>query len=206
MKMMVLFIFFCFPEYYSPHSNYIEDFYTDILSSKKIKTYFKNFKVFSHSYSNERIKAQSGGFIFFPGETYSKINNVYYKEVRICKEGKKKILKDLELIFHINTAKLFPEKDKIADIIKNKFIQNSYLREELTVKNEIESCFKRVSYEIKVSNICDKIIFLRYLRKEREDLIGFLSNQFIEKSIKEDEYYILKKEIDNVFDFYSHMI
>lgn len=197
---------FCFPEYYSPHSNYIEDFYTDILSSKKIKTYFKNFKVFSHSYSNERIKAQSGGFIFFPGETYSKINNVYYKEVRICKEGKKKILKDLELMFHINTAKLFPEKDKIADIIKNKFIQNSYLREELTVKNEIESCFKRVSYEIKVSNICDKIIFLRYLRKEREDLIGFLSNQFIEKSIEEDEYYILKKEIDNVFDFYSHMI
>lgn len=51
-----------------------------------------------------------------------------------------------------------------------------------------------------------KLYFLRYLRKEREDLIGFLSNQFIEKSIKEDEYYILKKEIDNVFDFYSHMI
>ena len=110
------------------------------------------------------------------------------------------------MIFHINTAKLFPEKDKIADIIKNKFIQNSYLREELTVKKEIESCFKRVSYEIKVSNICDKIVFLRYLRKEREDLIGFLSNQFIEKSIKEDEYNTLKKEIDNVFDFYSHMI
>lgn len=193
---------FCFPEYYSPHSNYIENFYENILGSKKIKTYFKNFKVFSHSYSNERIKAQSGGFIFFPGETFSKINNIYYKEVKICKEDKKRILRDLEMVFHINTAKLFPEKDKVAKIIRNKFIQNNYLREELTIKNEIESCFKRVSYEIKMSDMNDKIVFLRYLRKEKEDLLGFLNNQVIE----ENERCILKKEINKMFDFYSRMI
>ena len=110
---------FCFPKYYSPHSNYIEDFYTDILKSKEIKTYFKNFKVFSHTYSNDRIKAQSGGFIFFPGDTYSPINHIYYKRIEIKKEDKEKILEELDVIFHINKARLFPEKDKIVEIIIN---------------------------------------------------------------------------------------
>ncbi|WP_143750824.1 FRG domain-containing protein [Clostridium merdae] len=55
---------FAFPEHYSPHSKYIEDFYTYMLDGRHIP-YSKNFKVFSHSYSNDRIKAQKGGFIFF---------------------------------------------------------------------------------------------------------------------------------------------
>lgn len=199
---------FCFPEYYSPHSKYIEDFYTDVLNAKKIKTYFKNFKVFSHSYSNDRIKAQSGGFIFFPGETYSPINDGYYKKVMIQKDDKERVLRDLEDVFHINKARLFPEKDKIAEIIKTKFIQNDYLDEELTVRSEIMSCFNRISYEINILlDIYDKTTILRYLRKEKEDLLIFLNNQFSKKNINgEEEYNSLKSLIEDTFDFYSQMI
>ena len=98
---------FCFPEYYSPHSNYIEDFYDDVLNSKSTKSYFKNFKVFSHSYSNDRIKAQSGGFIFFPGEVFSPINDVYYRRIRIAASDKDELKNELELMFHINFVSNF---------------------------------------------------------------------------------------------------
>lgn len=50
---------FCFPEYYSPHSQYIEDFYKNILEEDiNDLVYSGNFKVISHSYSNDRIRAQ----------------------------------------------------------------------------------------------------------------------------------------------------
>ena len=57
---------FTFPEHYSPHSKYIEEFYTNVLEGKHV-AYSRNFKVFSHSFTNDRIKAQKGGFIFSQG-------------------------------------------------------------------------------------------------------------------------------------------
>ena len=68
---------FAFPEYYSPHSKYVEEFYTNVLEGKHI-AYSRNFKVFSHSFVNDRIKAQKGGFIFFPGREFYPINSCYY--------------------------------------------------------------------------------------------------------------------------------
>lgn len=65
---------FCFPEHYSPHSAYLEAFYNNLMNDKDNITYSKNFKVITHSYSNDRIQAQSGGFIFFPGKEYIPIN------------------------------------------------------------------------------------------------------------------------------------
>ena len=72
---------FDFPEYYSPHSKYIQTLYVDVLESNNSIAYSKNFRVFAESYTNPRIKSQSGGFIFFPGDTFSPINNIYYDKV-----------------------------------------------------------------------------------------------------------------------------
>lgn len=126
----------------------------------------------------------------------------------IQKDDKERVLRDLEDVFHINKARLFPEKDKIAEIIKTKFIQNDYLDEELTVRSEIMSCFNRISYEINILlDIYDKTTILRYLRKEKEDLLIFLNNQFSKKNINgEEEYNSLKSLIEDTFDFYSQMI
>lgn len=204
---------FCFPEYYSPHSNYIEDFYDDVLNSKSTKSYFKNFKVFSHSYSNDRIKAQSGGFIFFPGEVFSPINDVYYRRIRIAASDKDELKNELELMFHINIAKLFPEKDKIGDVIKQKFKEDEYTREKLSIRSEIQSCFKRISYEINMIPQIDKADILRYLRKEKEDLLMFLYNQYPEIRLSDKvsetiniEYLELQALILETFEFYAKMI
>lgn len=77
---------FAFPEHYSPHSKYIEDFYTNVLEGKHI-AYSRNFKVFSHSVTNDRIKAQKGGFIFFPGKEFHPINDCYYERIRFLYKG-----------------------------------------------------------------------------------------------------------------------
>lgn len=191
---------FGFPEYYSPHSNYVEEFYSNILNSKSEKTYFKNFKVFSHSYSNDRIKAQSGGFVFFPGETFNPLNKIYYDKVVIHYEDKKKILKELDVTFHINEAKLFPEKDKIAAVIKEKFMNDRFLDENLTVKSEVISCFKRIDYELSLFNSNDFISILRYLRKEKEDLLVYLDKQRIQNISNIDRIKQSTKENDELYD------
>jgi len=168
---------FTFPEHYSPHSKYIEDFYTDVLEGKHI-AYSRNFKVFSHSHSNDRINAQKGGFIFFPGKEFHPINDCYYDRVRIPKEDKPTILKDLALLFQINEATIFPEKEKIAKVIKERFKDTAYTQKKVSIENEVESVFSRIDYELKILRTNDGVLnkkeILRWLRKEQDDLISYV--------------------------------
>lgn len=195
---------FSFPEYYSPHSNYVEDFYNNILEYGESKTYFKNFKVISHSYSNDRIKAQSGGFIFFPGESFSPLNEVYYEYVKIDKNDKKKLLKELNMVFHINNAKLFPEKNQLAEIIKEKFKNDHYSNEDVTLENEVDSCFKRIEYEINSNRRNSIEDTLRYLRKEKEDLLTFIKIQKRNDNCNKDRNYEeMMKKVNKKFEIIS---
>lgn len=171
---------FAFPKHYSPHSKYIEEFYTNVLEGKHI-AYSRNFKVFSHSVTNDRIKAQKGGFIFFPGKEFHPINDCYYERILISKNHKREILEDLEALFQITKATLFPEKDKVAEIITNKFKGNIYTTKSVSLENEIESFFSRIDYELKILHLkgktADKKRVMRWLRKEQDDLINYTEQQ-----------------------------
>lgn len=171
---------FAFPEHYSPHSKYIEEFYTNVLEGKHI-AYSRNFKVFSHSVTNDRIKAQKGGFIFFPGKEFHPIDDCYYERILISKNHKREILEDLEALFQITKATLFPEKDKVAEIITNKFKGNIYTTKSVSLENEIESFFSRIDYELKILHLkgktADKKRVMRWLRKEQDDLINYTEQQ-----------------------------
>lgn len=171
---------FAFPEHYSPHSKYIEEFYTNVLEGKHI-AYSRNFKVFSHSVTNDRIKAQKDGFIFFPGKEFHPINDCYYERILISKNHKREILEDLEALFQITKATLFPEKDKVAEIITNKFKGNIYTTKSVSLENEIESFFSRIDYELKILHLkgktADKKRVMRWLRKEQDDLINYTEQQ-----------------------------
>lgn len=171
---------FAFPEHYSPHSKYIEDFYTNVLEGKHI-AYSRNFKVFSHSYTNDRIKAQKGGFIFFPGKEFQPINSCYYERICISKDDKNIILKDLEIFFQLNKATLFPEKDKIAEVVKRKFENSTYIYKDVTLENEIETFVSRIDYELKIlrakGETKNKKEILRWLRKEKDDITNYVVEQ-----------------------------
>ena len=171
---------FAFPEHYSPHSKYIEEFYTNVLEGKHI-AYSRNFKVFSHSFTNDRIKAQKGGFIFFPGKEFHPINGCYYDRILISKVHKREILGDLETLFQITKATLFPEKDKITEVITNRFKDSTYATKAVSLENEIESFFSCIDYELKILRLkgetADKKKIMRWLRKEQDDLTNYVEHQ-----------------------------
>lgn len=177
---------FAFPEYYSPHSKYIEEFYTNILEGNQI-AYSQNFKVFTHTHINERINAQNGGFIFFPGTSFYPINNCYYEKIKIFHAHKDFLLKELNMLFSINDASIFPQKDNIAAIIKEKFNSKDYSIEEVSVENEIKSAIFRLKYELnmqKKSFPNNSKNILRQIRKEESDLQNYIITNSINDSKK----------------------
>lgn len=164
---------FCFPKHYSPHSQYIEDFYSRVLENNNI-SYPSNFKVISHSYSNDRIKAQKGGFIFYPGKDYRAIPNIYYEKICIDRNDKVNILKELDLVFNMNEATIFPEKERIIDVIRSKFNESIYQNYSITINGEIEAYFERINYELNLKTFENDIELIRFLRKEKDDLIFYV--------------------------------
>ena len=174
---------FVFPEHYSPHSSYIEQFYSRILE-KKHPAYGKNFKVFTHSHLNDRIKAQSGGFIFFPGKTFTPISEVYYEKVVIPKEAKKEVLLDMEQLFHIKDSTFFPEKERIAAEVKRKFKNGVYSEREVSLEDEVDSLCSRVKYELQLLANDTAIPIERKLRKERSDLLQYINQNCVESETR----------------------
>lgn len=141
---------------YDSLSNYYKDInesyevqclYQDI---KRDTGYFAdliNFKTLIHpffvepSFNNERLRAQSGFFLFEPYDGTSRsLENIHDdidKKVSLHKAddepisliipsgtngtNKKNILKELDQTFGINQATLFPDKENVASYIKNNF-------------------------------------------------------------------------------------
>lgn len=200
---------FDFPEYYSPHSKYIQTLYVDVLESNNSIAYSKNFRVFAESYTNPRIKSQSGGFIFFPGDTFSPINNIYYDKVEISGDDKKQIIKDLDTLFSINVSTLFPEKNEITDKMKKRLLdERDYSKPmKLTIENEIRKRIRDLYYELCVikqnkeegNKEKEKQIklYLRILRKEKKDLLIYYKEHI---NCREDNDKIIE-EINDDFRF-----
>lgn len=188
---------FGFPEYVSPHSKFIEDYY-----EKGIGSYIHNFKVVSHAQENERIINQKGGFIFFQGTSFVPLNPVYYKEIVIKADDKERIMRELDILFGVNEATIYPDRDKVAKkIVKPKFEEITPTEDDLSVQNEIQNAFSRLKYETMIERYektYNQTVFLRKLRKERADLLTYVSELEEDKGTKDDliklinsQYFIL---------------
>lgn len=173
---------FAFPEHYSPHSQYLESIYTKLLKDESI-LYEKNFRVVTHSRYNERIIAQNGGFIFFPGDMFSPIRDIYYKNIRIESKDKDSILSELKYYFGIDERYLFPGKQGDIEYIK-KEIENYNVKknEELSIENEVKMYFNRFEYECKImKREYEKVRYERVLRKEMLDIKQYVYEKKLEE-------------------------
>lgn len=197
---------FCFPEHYSPNSKFIEDFYIRVLSDgDEVKPYSKNFKVISHSHGNERMKSQDGGFIFFPGKELKPISTTYYEKIKINHCDKKKIIEDLNLIFNIHEAKIYPEKDKFSSYIKEKLSRDYNLDNDISSTKELKSSITSLQFEIEILlkyKKYNKTDLLRIIRKEQSDMEFYLNRNSESVEIKKynleectSKFEILKKII-----------
>lgn len=192
---------FDFPEYYSPHSKYIESLYEDALEDNDSIAYSKNFRVFSENFTNIRIKSQYGGFIFFPGKVFYPIDNVYYDKIMIPWHEKEKILQDLDILFSINESTLFPEMNEITGKMKKRLLsERSYSKpQKLTVENELLKRISNLDYELYKKRfnktITTKEIF-RITRKEKNDMINYLNmHENINKDEKENMEKLISEKI-----------
>lgn len=169
---------FGFPEYVSPHSSFIESYYD---KNGETLAYHHNFKIVSHAQENERIISQKGGFIFFQGNDFVPLNDIYYREVIIEADDKKTILTQLDTLFGINEATIYPDRGRVAkEIVKPKFEAISATEDELSIRNEIHNAFSRLRYEAQMElyeKKFNRTLFMRKLRKERIDLINYVNEQ-----------------------------
>lgn len=194
---------FIFPEVFSPHSSYLNNYYDNLVDGKIVPS-AKDFKVISHSYNNERIKMQSGGFILFSGETFTRIPKEYYFEpVKIEKSDKKKIRNNLEIYFNINESTLFPEKDKRKSSIDSRLTsmqKNTTLLQDYR-DSELEYFCRKIEFEVemkkKLGNESVKDI-RRFLRKEKLNIVNFINKNY---SSTKDEEIIKKEEHLNNIDY-----
>ena len=194
---------FSFPEHYSPHSGYLREYFDLVLDETK-PTFYKNFKVITHSFSNERIKSQSGGFILFPSREYYAIPDLYYEVITINKGEKKIILNELEKFFNISNATIYPEKDKRRDYITKRIKKNGTICKKNNVETEVDSFLQMASLEAQITiSECitlDKRVVasiignkLREFRKCEADLICFIKH-YAEDERKAEELIISCKQ------------
>ena len=193
---------FCFPKYISPHSSEIEKLYEAIINGDDNKILDKNYEVITHAKNNDRITAQSGGFIFFPGKKACKINEVYYESVCINSKDKKEIISELNLFFGINQAKLFPEKQFVAEMVKDKYAYEAFnLKKKSFVERQLDEFFDRLDYELEI--FCKKNDkkqdledhLKRIIRKEKSDIYSY-----IDRACTDEEYENMKNYVDLMFE------
>ncbi|MFV5769924.1 FRG domain-containing protein [Mammaliicoccus sciuri] len=198
---------FVFPQSFSPNSKYL-NLYFDKLLTKNLYPYSKDFKVINHSYNNERMKLQSGGFILFPGETYTKIPECYYEKIRINHKDKNSIKEELLKYFNITESTIYPEKDKRSDIIRNKLQNNksNNVHSEKSYKTEINTFINLLLYEIqyKVYGETNKKNYkeentrkmdesLRIFRKEKNAYLDYISLNFSKKKRRKRLEYAMNR-------------
>ncbi|MDM5452152.1 FRG domain-containing protein [Peribacillus simplex] len=179
---------FCLPQYFSPSSKYIEQYYDNMLLENNRQFILKkNFKVITHGYFNERVKLQRGGFIFFPASNITRIPECFYKKVKIHHEAKKIIRKQLTEFFSIYESSIFPEKDKTSEVIfegvdkKNKDYNSVH-----SINFEREIYFDNLKYELDYYSLNkNKTETMRILRKYEQDF--FTSLNGLEKQVSNDE-------------------
>ncbi|PGY12408.1 FRG domain-containing protein [Bacillus cereus] len=180
---------FCLPQHFSPSSKYIEKYYNDMLLENQNELILKkNFKVVTHGHFNERIKLQRGGFIFFPASNMTRIPDCFYKRIRIDGKQKENIRKQLAEFFSIYESTLFPEKDKLSDVIFegiDKTLEGC--KTDNTLESELDSYFENLEYEINsyVKSKISKRDVVRQLRKYEQDLFCALNE--LEKKVKDKE-------------------
>lgn len=205
---------FRFPEAFSPSSSFINAYFDNIIERKRIP-YNQNFRVLSHTQSNERIKSQSGGFILFPGNTKKNIPELYYETVEISWDTKEILLKELDIYFGINEAILYPEKDKKKKIVKDGLKKLS--RDRVSIKDdfsfyeiEIKNALARLEYEINKTDkqnssivSTNNVYKKRFLRKTVSDIKTYLKSI---QTLKSSDYEKLLTLINNEVQLIEYTI
>ena len=175
----VVYVFF-FNEMYCATSGIIQNCYNAIIERNEkynIDSYIfsQNYKLIDHIKLNDRIIAQNGGFILFPGNEFHPIPDWMFEKIIIHRNSKEKIRKELKELFGIDNGTMYPEASNQVPFITGKsiYINNSeYSNEQeilLFIKfldNECENFINQYFYSTKKYEINSIITHYRDFEKK----------------------------------------
>ena len=126
----------------------ISDLYENVITNKKNPSYNAfNQRFIDFSSLNNRIQAQRGGFILFPGDTFVKIPKRITKMYKIG--NKKNILEDLDAMFGINDSRVYPEMDKFVSIMEKRSKNHLGLSNKENAKKNLSMYFRTFYIELR---------------------------------------------------------
>ena len=105
---------FSLNEMFCPVGNGIQENYKALISDKykwfsKTTLFNRSFKLIDHIKTNPRIIAQQGAFILFQGVDARRIPGNLYTKIKVKKEAKPQIRKQLKDLFNIHMGTIYPE-------------------------------------------------------------------------------------------------
>ena len=127
----------------------ISDLYEDAIKNNNSPYNAFNQRFIDFSSLNNRIQAQRGGFVLFPGDTFVKISKEITKAYRIRSENKEKILNDLNIMFGINDSRIYPEMDKFVNAMKKRAKNHLCFSDTDNIKNNLSMYFRTFYIELR---------------------------------------------------------
>ena len=128
----------------------ISDLYENVITNKKNPSYNAfNQRFIDFSSLNNRIQAQRGGFILFPGDTFVKIPKRITKMYKIRSENKEKISRDLDAMFGINDSRIYPEMDKFVSVMEKRSKNHLGLSNKENAKKNLSIYFSTFYIELR---------------------------------------------------------
>lgn len=213
----MVFLFFV-EEIFSPSAQNINDNYDAIINRDQQwyqdKAIFgKNHKFIDHTKLNNRIIAQQGAFILFPGDAPESLPASMGYGIVIPKEAKAGIRQELKLLFGIHTGNIYPE---IINLVKELSSKSRKLNTEaFTCRNELYYALKQLDKELDyylgyavsknetdAENMGQILSYVEHIvRSYRNGLIEFAQNY-----IQWKEPPISPKELRQVIEKYNQII
>lgn len=143
-KDVMVYLFFI-DEIFSPSAQNTNDNYNAIINRNvgwylDNALFWNNHKFIDHAKLNNRIIAQQGAFILFPGEEPEGLPDYMYCGIRISKTAKALIRQELKLLFGIHTGSIYPE---IINLVK----EISGISKKLNTENF--TCLKEMEYTLR---------------------------------------------------------
>lgn len=178
-----IFIFFADNIFTASSKETIEHYYDAIdFSKERTASYYFNHKLIDHSKVNQRIVAQQGAFILFPGSRFYPIKNIPIKKIKINSEHKESIQQELENLFGITKGYIYPEADYQVQYVKNKL-------------HRVETTSPSAIFDLKLSIKS----YLNLCKNSRRDVFLYIKNSSFKKIKNDHKLFHLVNNFEKVF-------
>ncbi|NBH72964.1 FRG domain-containing protein [Clostridiaceae bacterium] len=146
----MVFLFFV-DEIFSPSAQNTNDNYDAIIKRdcgwyQDKQLFEKNHKFIDHTKLNNRIIAQQGAFILFPGDEPENLPECMGYGIRIPGEAKPLIRRELKQLFGIHTGSIYPEIINLVGELSSK--SKKLNTEEFNCKNELLYAWRQMEKEL----------------------------------------------------------